>query len=315
MADQDNMPISQLTVQRSLLHMYSIGVAANNKEIGSDILYVTPIEAVMMQNGELISNPFKQSTQGEDADGNTYNTSVNTDAAIKCTWKRDSNRRTSPDVRRGERVMIWRYADRDEYMWESLGQDDHLRKLETVVLGISGTPDESADGTESSKGYYIEMSSHKGMITIQTSTENGEKTTTAIQMNGMGGMITIVDGNGNNFHINTGETIVEMQNSDGTLVQLKQQDIFMKAPRNISVKAENDISMEAGNNITIKAGNAAKIETGSNIVLKPGGKLLVDGQANFLNTVEFQEEVTMHEKLTAHGITSSEPIEGPSDTI
>jgi len=75
----------------------------------------------------------------------------------------------------------------------------------------------------------------------------------------------------------------------------------MKAPQNVNVKAEN--------NIDIKAGNAIRVEAGANLVLKAGGKVLVDGQAEFLDPVK------MNAPLTATGITSSAPITGPSDTI
>lgn len=291
----DSHPPSMVEEPQSLWKRYSLGIAANNKVVNSNLLYVTPIEAISMQDGELISNPFHQEAEGWDGNDELYKTKVITDTAIECLWKGDTNRRTPPDIRRGERVWIWRYADRDQFYWTSAGMDDHLRKLETVVWGISGTPVETENGTLPDHGYHIEMSTHKGSITVQTSAKNGEYTTYAIQIDAKAGRITISDALGNNIHLNSKDTIIEMENADKTIVQLNKQDINMKAPQSIS--------MEAGQNIVIKAGNAVKVESGAHIVLKPSGKLLVDGISQFLQMMQ------------AMGIQSTLPIEGPSDTI
>lgn len=291
----------EIKEQSSQWKLYSIGIAANNKVVDSELLYVVPIEAVSMQDGELISQPFTQDAEGWDGDDKLYRVQVKTDTAIQCRWKRETNRRTPPDVRRGERVEIYRFADRDIFYWASMGLDEHLRKLETMVIGISGTPKEEEDGTLPDHGYHIELSTHKGSITIQTSAKNGEKCTYAIQIDAMGGKVTISDELGNNFHINSNEAIVEMENADKTIVQLNKQDIFMKAA--------NNIAAEAGNNITFNAGNAIELKAGANIVLSPGGKVLVNGKSQFMDTVQ------MDAKLTATGIESAEPIIGPTDTI
>jgi hypothetical protein len=301
--NQESIPLEELHPQSSKLIFFSLGIAANNKVVGSNKLYVFPHEALPLRDGELISQPFDQVANGWDASDQMYQTKVITDTSLECDWfpVHQGNRRTSPDIRRGERIEIWRYADRDEYLWCEIGADSHLRKLETVVWGVSGTPDEKIDGTQPENSYFCEVSTHKKSITISTSKKNGEYTTYAIQIDAGGGKITISDALGNNIHFNSKETLIEMENADGTVIQCNRQDIIMKAPQNVNVKAEN--------NIDIKAGNAIRVEAGANLVLKAGGKVLVDGQAEFLDPVK------MNAPLTATGITSSAPITGPSDTI
>lgn len=297
----DNQPPQLVEEPKSLWKRYSLGIAANNKVVDSKLLYVTPIEVIQLQNGELISNPFHQESEGWDAKDELYKTKVITDTAVEAIWKGETNRRTAPDVRRGERVWLWRYADRDEYYWESAGLDDHLRKLETVVYGISGTPDEPKDGTQPDHGYYAEMSTHKGSITVTTSCKNGEFTTYAIQIDAKNGRVTISDAIGNRIHLNSKDTLIELYNADKTFIQLDKQNIHINAP--------DSIDAHAGSNVDIQAGNAIRLEAGGNIVLKADGKLLVDA------TSEFQKEVTMVQKLTANGIQSGAPIVGPTDTI
>lgn len=290
-------PIKTSESQKSLLHFYSLGVAANNKEIGQNELMVTPIEALTLIDGELGSIPFEQKASGLDAAGEAYQTSVQTDMAIPCTWfpMANSNRRTSPDVRRGERVVIYRFADRNEYMWQSLGLDDHLRKLETVVFSISGTADEEVDGTEAENAYFIEASSHRGTLTIQTSMVNDEKTSWAFQMDGKNGRLTVSDHLGNNMHINSVDTIVELENADNTLVRLDKKTILMEAAESITAKTKvYNIETETMN---INASSAINTKTSQHTL--EASQLTVNAASTFTKAMQ------------ATGITSPVSICGP----
>lgn len=225
--------INSFSGQSSELTFYSLGVAANNKEIGSNTLMVLPIEVLTLIDGEIASEPFNEKAQGIDADGNTYQTSVTGDRAIPCEWfpMANSNRRTSPDVRRGERVLIYQFADRNEYVWQSLGMDDYLRKLETVTFTISGTADESLDGTLPDNAYLLEMSSHKGLVTLRTSQKNGEKSIYTVQINAKDGTIISGDNEGNYIRLDTANTEVEMVNADNTMVKITKSDILLKGKK------------------------------------------------------------------------------------
>lgn len=285
--------------EASAWKLYSLGIAANNKVVNSDILYVVPIESIQMQDGQLISNPFFQESEGWDGNDELYRTKVTTDAAIEAIWKGETNRRTAPDVRRGERVWLWRFADSDKFYWESAGMDDHLRKLETVVYGISGTPEESENGSMPNYGYHLEMSTHKGVITLQTSAKNGEFTTYAIQIDAKNGRITISDALGNNIHLDSQQTVIELENADRTIVRLQKQDIYINAMNNILMKADNQMTLSS-KNVEILASEQLKIDSPKTLIT---GELHVQGKSTF------------DQKMTANGIESSAPIEGPSDTI
>lgn len=286
-------PVTHIQKQSSKLVPYSLGIAANNKKVGSDILLVTPIEALTMLDGEIASSPHNKRAQGVDASGDVYQTTVTQDLAIQCTWYpvSNSNRRTSPDVRRGERVMIYRFADRNEYVWQSLGMDDHLRKLETVVFSISGTPDESIDGTLPENSYFVEMSTHNGSITVQTSKQNGEFSSYAIQIDAKNGKIIAADALGNKIVLDSAETLIELTNADNTTVQLDKQKILLKA--------EQSITAEAGEKIHIKTKH-----------------FIVDAdKSSFSKDIEVGGQSKFGGAMKANGITSPEPISGPSGTI
>ncbi len=279
-------PTSVYGAQSSELRLYSLGIAANNREIDdpTGTLMVTPIEALTMLDGEIGSSPFKQIAQGIDADGQTYQTKVETDLAISCTWIGESNRRTPPDVRRGERILIFRYADRDKFLWQSLGLDDHLRKLETVVYSISGTADEKKDGTQPELSYFLEMSSHKGSVTLSTSQANGEFTSYALQIDAKNGKVTLADNLGNSVMLNSADTVIEMKNADDSYVSIDKKKIYAVADTEVRVKTKK-----------------FQVDAEETII---NGKLKVSGESNFGG------------HMTASGINSPAiPITGPFGVI
>lgn len=292
----------------SQFKFYSLGIVANNKAMSSHTIQVTPIEALTMIDGELGSIPVEQEIEGTDAEGNSYVSKVTTDTAIEADWLPGlgaSNRRTPPDVRRGERVLLFQYADTDQYYWTSLGLDDHLRKLETVVYSWSGTTDEAEDSSEPENSYQLEVSTHAGHITLLTSKKNGEHCIFGIQINTKDGNIKIVDDLDNELVFDSKNTHLWLKNADGTLMELNKKNIKLYAPDKIHIEAVNQVLMKAK---TIKQQCTDFFLESTNYSLKCSTGV-VEGQITFKNKVTFQTQ-TQH-----NGIVSSSPIVGPSDTI
>ncbi len=285
----------------SKLKLYSLGIVANNKAMSSNTIQVTPIESLTMIDGELASIPVDQEVEGVDAEGNSYISKVTTDTAIEADWLPGfgaTNRRTAPDVRRGERVLIWQYADTDQYYWTSLGLDDHLRKLETVVYSWSATTDEAADSSDPENSYQLEISTHTGRITLLTSKSNGEHCIFGLQINPKDGNIKIVDDLDNELVFDSKNSHLWMKNADGTLAELNRKNIKLYAPDKIHIEAVNEILM--------KAKTISQTCTEYNLKCSTG---TVEGEFTFKNKVTFQTQ-TQH-----NGIISSKPIVGPIDTI
>lgn len=329
--------------QQSGLRIFSLGLVANNKLMSEKTIQVTPIESLTMLDGELGSIPTEVETQGTDATGQSYNTKVKTDTAIEATWlPLGTNRLTAPDVRRGERVLIWQFGDTDQYYWTSLGFDDHLRKLETVVYSISGTTDEAVDGTAPGNCYSIEMSTHAKNISIKTSKLNGEHCIYGIQIDTQNGKIQIVDDLDNEIVFDSKETEIRAKNADGTFVTLNKKVIDMYAPDYCHLKAENLIHFETKkyvldapeveiNSDTIKIENSDAITINTGTFEMNGqqfdftapqstfnGNLTVTGSFSMGGgggSGTFKGPVTFEQPITCNGITSSAPIQGPSDTI
>lgn len=264
----------------SLLHFYSLGKVAANKALDSKDIEVTPIETLPMLDGELTDNQTTVTSKGEDSQGNAYSLSLNTTVTLKATWLNftDTNRRTAPDVRRGENVLIWQYADQDKYYWTCNVATPDLRKLETVVHAISATQVET-DKDSADTTYYLEVSSHRGIIHIHTSKKNGEPFTYDWQLNTKDGSWLFTDDIGNFMSLDSKNVRIELKNSDGSWIDMNHKVINIFAPDtvnitadtgNINMKAGTDITHQAGKNITSKAGQSITLNAGTNYALQTG---------------------------------------------
>lgn len=307
MSDKTNPELSGM-------RFYSVGQAANNKALKNEQgrpetrLEVTPIEQLTMLDGELISLPFDSEVSGQKADGSDYSAKVTLNTAVTATWlPMSSNRRTPPDVRRGERVIIWRYKDTDQFYWTETGWDDHLRRLETIHIRLSATADEKADMDDPTNYYHLAISTHEGMIHLETARKNKEQAKYALQINTKDGLVVLADDHGNFWQIESVAKIISFQNGDGTLLQLDKKKLYGYAAQTIHLFAEENMHLETKDfKLTTQTGqiNASSVFTINTPQLNVEG-----GQATFKVPVTFQQPIT------ANGMTSSAPISGPFDTI
>lgn len=261
--------------------VYSIGIVATNKPLSAREVAVMPIETLPYLDGELDSRPEDQEASGVDGAGQAYSVKITADNAIIATWIGETHRRTPPDVRRGERVLLWQYGDADKFYWSSLGMDDNLRKLETLVFSVSDTADEAIDSTQPENSYWLEVSTHTGQITLHTSKANGEPFEYTFQFNTREGMVVLTDDVGNYLEFNSTDTLIRAMNRMGTYLELNKRDINFYAPNNVDGEAKNNVSVKAGKNISLTAGQNISAEAKSgNVDIKAAQNAVVDGGAS-----------------------------------
>lgn len=145
---------------------------------------------------------------------------------------------TPPDVRRGELVFIWQYADEDLYYWTSPGKDDHLRRLETVIWAFSGTKDEKTKKLTPLNSYVVEVSTHKKLVTLTTSKANGEPYSYTVQINADKGGIVITDDDGQYLELNSKERRWTITNKDGSIYKMDKDTIYEHAKTSITRKTK-----------------------------------------------------------------------------
>jgi len=257
----------------SQLHRYSIGIAAENKPTDTRTLNVTPVESLSGLDGELNFGPEDHIEKGVDADNQPYEVKVTTDVSLNALWlPLSTNRVTPPDVRRGELIEIYRMADTDHYFWRCMGLRDDLRRLETVIYAFNASPDEGTKGIDPNTCYFLEVSTHRKLVTFATSQANGEPYGYGVQFNTGEGQFNLEDTIGNRFFLDSNIPLIELANSAGTYVKLEQENIYGYANETIDLRCK-DFILKAGNSITIEAGTSIDIEAGETYSLKAGNSI------------------------------------------
>lgn len=224
----------------SKLSFYSVAVVAKNKPLSTRDIEATPIENLNMVNGEITSLPNEYKASAADSQGQAYQVNMQTTNTVKATWLpiNGSNRITAPDVRRGETVVLYRFADTDQFWWSTLKDDMDLRRLETVIYAWSATTDESQK-VNPEHYYFLEISTHRKMVHFHTTDKNGEPFKYDVQINTDKGFITIKDDEGNSILLDSAERHLQMINKDGSVVDINKKNIIIRSTDNIVLESKN----------------------------------------------------------------------------
>src|SRR5690606_33234830 len=99
----------------SVLQPYSYGYVVSIRE-GSHYVEVCPIERLGFLNGEINGQVSTAQQQGVDGNQQKYTITMEFSNSLPARWLPEETQRvTPPDVRVGEQVMIYRFADSTQY--------------------------------------------------------------------------------------------------------------------------------------------------------------------------------------------------------
>lgn len=206
----------QQTQRASSFQLFSLGIVVEDKERNSDTIKVYPVEHLPMLDGKLSDYKPEYKASVPDSKGTLRNSKTEGKAIIEAKWLPfgHSNRLTSPDVIKNETVIIFRYADTEEYHWTTIFREPGIRRKETVVYayGNKETPLEKWDKNSS---YWFAVSTHDKYIHLHTSRSDGEFVEFDIHIDTKYGSITMSDGLGNysKFDSKTGEMTMNMSHA------------------------------------------------------------------------------------------------------
>lgn len=338
-----NEQMSRLLQSISSFKLYSKGIVAENKPTTTDEVLIIPIERMGFLEGEIATEDSDLEVKGVDGAGKPYTVSMQARSALTCKWlPMDSNRVTAPDVRRGEEVFIYRFADSDDFYWVDSGLAAKLRRLETVSWLFSANPTGDSDDERSVvDSYLFEVSTHKKLITLQTTKKNEEPFAYTIQLNTGTGYFTITDDAGNFVELDSAEKRIKAELNTGTYFEANQQDINLYAPGDITGIAKGDINLECTNfnlnadaTVNITSGDNTNITAAKVVVdtpnteitgsvdiadnLKVGGNTEIGGTLKVTGAMQLSSSVTgpsfniTDGVLTCKSITASMPISAPN---
>jgi len=152
------------------------------------------------------------------ADGSKKTIQTIKNPNIKARWTRlgESNRLTPPNVGLGASVVVYTYADSQDYFWTSDSVDISQRTKEKVVYGFSNKnePDEPTASINLGKIYKLVIDTYEKISGYYTSRSDGEKAAYHIQIDGKEGELTVGDDSGNEITIQSvdGEMVIEAKN-------------------------------------------------------------------------------------------------------
>lgn len=302
----------------SKLQFYSLGIVAANKSLSSMTVEITPVEEFPMLDGQLTDDKQEYKADTVDNTGAAKSTTVDSTVTVKATWLpiNNSNRRTAPDVRRGEKVVLYKFADTDKYWWNTLFNDSVLRRLETVIYAFSDNAKEGPSDTADST-YFLEVSTHRKIMHVHTSKSDGEPFAYDVQINAKDGIVTITDDAGNFFVLNSRDKRLTMQNSDESVVDINGTSILMSSSDSITLKSKN-INVQSDNNTSIKSGSVTSLSSTTNTVSGPlvaadGLDLATGSSSGATATIKgnINVEGTIH---SGGSITSDTSISSPHTT-
>lgn len=122
-----------------------------------------------------------------------------TSETIEAEWLgigQGGNRATAPDVYKGERVLLFRFADEDKYFWDKVYNERILRRLERVLYLYSGHMLPPTVENDTKNSYWVLMSTLDKVVHFHTSISNGEKFEWDFKLDTDKGQFTLSDNSG-----------------------------------------------------------------------------------------------------------------------
>ena len=308
------------------LRVISIGIVAENKERDNPEVLITPIEILPFQLGEVKEDKTTFFSKGLDGFGKEWSAQVDVDKTIKATWlSLETNRETPPNLMRGEQVLLWQYADTDKYFYTSMGRDDPLRRLETVVYRWSNEPDVTKDieALTDENSYRLTISTHESKIELVTNKNNGEPFAYQCLLDTKNGKFTFTDDVDNYLFLDSANTHIKAHNKDTTFFELNKKDINGYAPQDMTFTVDRDVSITVGRHMTFDiggnysttVGGSETVDVKGSISIKSGGPLTVNNPSTKYTTpnTEFTGNVKIGGALNVSGgITGEGTIKGKS---
>lgn len=270
----------------SQLKYYSRGIVSEEKaDLASQIL-VIPIEFRFMSGGKVKVNEEETTTTYGKMGGEDVVVARTTDSIPARWFKRNSNRITPPDVMPGDEVIILRMGDTDIYYWEDLNIAN-VKRLEEVTIAFAADPKNKMKD-DLSNAYYLTYSSKNKHITLQTSKANGEPFAYTVQINTEDGNMTSGDDVGNITWLDSANTVIGMENANGTLFKIDKNNMVGYAPDSMLFTADKMVHFKTDKYI-LECNTFLTEATQSAVIKSP--KITLDGEVETTKSLKVAKDV------------------------
>jgi hypothetical protein len=259
----------------SKLKFYSMGIVTVTKPRNTSIITVWPGEQFNLTDGPISKDITIRAISLPNADGKIHSSGTTSTKTIQASWipLSDSNRMTAPDVVMNETVMLYRYADTNEYYWTTIFVEPSIRRLEivTYAYGDLRTPLQQWDENSS---YWITWDTVNKKVHLHTSKSDGEPYTYDVIIDTKIGKVTVQDDIKNSIELDSAKSTLTVNTNKEVIVNTQLAEVNATTSATITTKTAtvnassvlqvNSPNSNFSGNITAK-GN---INSGGNIAAK-----------------------------------------------
>lgn len=228
--------------------IFTIGNVIKDKPLDSDIIELYPIE-IISQFGDELDLEEMIANISVDLMGNVSNPSVTPTTILKADWLPigDSNRITSPNVKRGELVIIYRFGETDKFYWNTLGTHNTKRRRKEKVVYRFGNTDEFDVDLDETNSYFITVDTVDKKVRLDTVDNDGEETWYKIELDTVNGVMTFLDGRENSIIMNSKEDTLSLD---------IKKDINVLVGKDTNVEVTENVNFDVLKNVTGEIGDS-----------------------------------------------------------
>jgi len=186
-------------VVESKLKIFGVCSVAEDKLPEEDLIEAYPLEHMTHYEGDISSEEeIKEDVVGKE--GDVSKVSIKRRMTVNARWfaPGGSNRVTSPDVKKGETVLVYKFGDTDEYFWTTIFNEMDLRRKETVKYVYGNVEEFGAEQTDETT-YWWKVDTVGKSVSWHTSDNDGELCTYDYNLNTLDGILSFLDGGGNGY--------------------------------------------------------------------------------------------------------------------
>lgn len=269
----------------SVITCYGVGYVTEDKQTDTDEIMVYVPALYPEADGGLEATTEKKSVTSQSPTGDAHSSTGLSSNSIPAKWLPfNTNRITAPDVRKGSKVVIYKFKGSNEYRWMYFGMDGTLR-LETVIYAWSASPKVSEDVPFDTDHYYIFLvSSHAGKFQLLTGQGNGEPAGFAITLDTKNGGYSMRDTEENVFSLDSMAHIWSFMNQEQSLIAMDKKTIVMSCEDTMLLKGKEHIGIQtkvleirADESITMDVGQQTNLLS-PNILIR--GKITHEGDTD-----------------------------------
>lgn len=271
------------------LKFYSLGIVAKPK-IRDDVwIEVDPIEEFSMDKGPIGNDTKSFKASMPNQHGVVKAAKLKGGSTIKAKWIPfgHSNRDTAPDVQPSETVMVFRFADTQDYYWTSIFREPTIRRLETVRYIYNNQPSGQAPATDTSS-YWVEFSTHDKTVKLHTSSNDGEAAEYDITIDTKAGTLEIKDDLGNSLYL---------ESAEGKLTATTENEVTIKTKRFV-VEASESVVI----NTALMTVNGPLVTT-QGVSMHGGSGMALEGNMAMKGNIAMEGDVHVTGNLTATNLS------------